>query len=326
MPVATPAAVRRQIESGTTDPIYLLLGADDVEKSALAAEFAEIVDEGVRAFNVERLHAGDMTNGDKLADGVSNLVAAVRTLPMMAPRRIVVVSQADMLLVPKRESEAATRALDQLETMLRAPEPHTTLVFVAGNIDKRGRMYKLLARQATVVECGTLEDAADAERWVRTRVAAAGAEIDPAAARRLAERAGTDVRRLRGEVDRLLLYAMGQARITVEDVREVAGPAELQDDWAMANAIESGQVGEALRQLALMLDAGAPPEKVLGQLGWLVRTKFPAQGEVKPAVDALFRTDLALKRSAGDPRVLLERLVVELCDRTRSRAAGSKRY
>ena len=34
--------------------------------------------------------------------------------------------------------------------------------------------------------------------------------------------------------------------------------------------------GEALRQLALMLDAGAPPEKLLGQLGWLVRTKFPA--------------------------------------------------
>jgi len=326
MPVATPAAVRKQIKAAATDPVYLLLGADDVEKSALAAEFAEIVDEGLRAFNVERLHAGDMTSGDKLADGVSSLIAAVRTLPMMAPRRIVTVSQAEMLLVPKRESEAATRALDVLEAMLKVPEPHTTLVFVAGNIDKRGRMYKLLARQATVVECGTLEDAADAERWVRTRVAAVGAEIDPAAARRLAERAGTDVKRLRGEVDRLLLYAMGQARISVEDVREVAGPAELQDDWAMTNAIEAGQGGEALRQLALMLDAGAPPEKVLGQLGWLVRTKFPAQGgEVKPAVDALFRTDLALKRSAGDPRVLLERLVVELCDGARPRSGGSRR-
>ena len=34
---------------------------------------------------------------------------------------------------------------------------------------------------------------------------------------------------------------------------------------------------------------------------------------MRPAVDALFRTDLDLKRSAGDPRVLLERLVVELC-------------
>ena len=58
------AAVRKQIQSGTPDPLYLLLGEDDVEKSALAAEFAELVDEGLRAFNVERIHAGDMTTGD----------------------------------------------------------------------------------------------------------------------------------------------------------------------------------------------------------------------------------------------------------------------
>ena len=121
-----------------------------------------------------------------------------------------------------------------------------------------------------------MQDQADAERWVRTRVAAAGAEIDPTAARLVAQRAGTDVKRLRGDVDRLLLYALGQKTISADDVREVAGPAALQDDWAMTNAIESGQAGEALRQLALMLDAGAPPEKVLGQLGWVVRAKFPA--------------------------------------------------
>ena len=73
---------------------------------------------------------------------------------------------------------------------------------------------------------------------------------------------------------------------------------------------------EALRQLALMLDAGAPAEKVLGQLAWVVRAKFPqlAPAGVRPAVDALFRTDVDLKRSAGDPRILLERLVVELCE------------
>ena len=60
----------------------------------------------------------------------------------------------------------------------------------------------------------------------------------------------------------------------------------------------------------------APPEKILGQLGWLVRTKFPmiAPGGLAPGRSTqCFRTDLDLKRSAGDPRVLLERLVVELC-------------
>ncbi len=96
----------------------------------------------------------------------------------------------------------------------------------------------------------------------------------------------------------------------------------------MSNAIEAGQAGAALRQLALMLDTGAAPEKILGQLGWVVRSKFPAIApqDVRPAVDALFRTDVDLKRSAGDPRVLLERLVVELCAGKRSPAMGSRRW
>jgi DNA polymerase-3 subunit delta len=321
MPLVTPAAVRKQIASGDTDPIYLLQGADDVDKSALAHEFEEIVEEGLRAFNVERIHAGDLTSGDKVASAVAALVGAVRTLPMMARRRVVVVLQADGMLVPKRESDAASRALEELEQLLKAPERQTTLVLVAGPLDKRSRMYKLLVKVATLVECGVIETQGDAERWVKNRVLAAGAQIEPAGARLLAERCGTDVKRLRNDVERLLLYALGQKTITVEDAREIVGPAALQDDWAMTNAIEARDGGAALRQLALMLDAGSPPEKILGQLGWLVRAKFPqlAPTGLKPAVEALFRTDLDLKRSAGDPRVLLERLVVELCTETRER-------
>jgi DNA polymerase-3 subunit delta len=332
MPQITAAALRKQIASGEVDPVYLLQGEDDVEKSALAAEFLALVDEGLQAFNVERIHAGDMTTGDRLADGVAALIDAVRTLPMMAPRRVVIVFQADVMLVPRRESETAMRALDRLEAALMEPEPQTTLVLVAGPIDKRSRIYKLLSKQATLVDCGAPDDVAGAERWVRARVTAAGVEIEPAGARILAVLAGFperpradgktgNVKRLRGDVDRLLLYALGQKRISVADVREVAGPGALQDDWAMTNAIEQGQPAVALRQLALMLDSGAPAEKILGQLGWLVRSKFPtaAPADLVTAVDAVFRTDLDLKRSAGDPRVMLERLVVELC-------AGKRAY
>jgi DNA polymerase-3 subunit delta len=322
MPLSTPAAVRKQIASATTHPVYLLQGEDEVEKSALAHEFEELVEEGLRAFNVERIHAGDAVTGDKLAAAVSDLVCAARTLPMMSPRRVLLVFQADALLVPKRESEAAARALEQLAELVKTPEPLTTLVLVACSLDKRSRMYKLLLKHATIVECGAIETLADAERWVRNRVAAAGAEIEAAAARLLGERCGADVQRLRNDVERLLLYTLGQKQITLADVRELVGPAALQDDWAMTNAIEAGDGASALRQLALMLDAGAPPEKILGQLGWLVRAKFPmlAPGGLREAVDAVFRTDLDLKRSAGEPRVLLERLVVELCAGKRQRA------
>jgi DNA polymerase III delta subunit len=125
-----------------------------------------------------------------------------------------------------------------------------------------------------------------------------------------------------------LLYALGQKRITAEDARAVAGPAALLDDWAMTNAIEGARAGDALRQLAMMLDAGAPPEKILGQLAWLVRAKFPqiAPADVRRAIETVFRTDQDMKRSAGDARILLEQLVVELCARkARGAAAGTAR-
>jgi DNA polymerase III subunit delta len=322
MPVESPAAILKQIASGRPHPVYLLQGDDDVEKSALAGEFAELVEEGLRAFNVERIHAGEMTTGDRLAGGVASLLAAARTLPMMSPWRVILVLQAEVLLAPRRESEAVTRALGQLESYLETPETQTVLVLVGAPLDKRSRLFKLLFKRAVIVECGVIEDQADAERWVRTRIAAAKAAIDPAATRLLAARAGPDIKRLRGEVDRLLLYALGQKVITLDDVREIAGPAALQDDWAMTNAIEQRNGADALRQLALMLDAGAPPEKVLGQLGWVVRAKFPtiAPRDLPDAVEALFRTDLDLKRSAGEPRILLERLVVELCGVKAARA------
>jgi DNA polymerase III delta subunit len=326
MPNATPVAVRKQIASGRPDLVYLLQGDDDVEKSALAAEFTGLVEEGLDAFNLDRIHAGEMTTGDKIAAGVGAVLGAARTLPMMSAWRIVVVSQAEALLAPKRDSEAAGRAIVQLEAYLQAPEPQTVLVFVGSSLDKRSRTYKLMTKHATVVECGAIADQADAERWIRTRVAAAGVQIDAAAARLLAVRGGLDVKRLRADVERLLLYALGQKSITVEDAREIAGPASLQDDWAMTTAIEGGRTGEALRQLALVIDAGAPAEKILGQLGWLVRAKFPiaAPASLASSVEALFRTDRDLKRSVGEPRVLLERLVVELCTVNRARPTGPR--
>ena len=325
MPVATPAAVRKQIAAEKPDALYLILGEDEVEKSALAHQFEELVEEGLRAFNVETIHPGEVGSGDRLAAVVDAITDAVQTLPMMAARRVVIVFQANGVLEPKRgESAAALKATEKLEALIESPPPHTTLVFVSLSLDKRRRTFKLLTKQATIVECGALADQADAERWIRTRVQAAGAEIEPAAARLLAERCGTDVKRLRNDVDRLLLYALGQKLVTVADAREIAGPAALQDDWAMANAIEAGDTKGALRQLALTLDAGAAAPQVLGQLGWLVRTKFPAiaPASLTSAIEALFRTDLDLKRSAGEPRVLLERLVVELCAGKRARTGA----
>jgi DNA polymerase-3 subunit delta len=315
MPTVTTAVVRKQIASGDTAPLYVLVGADDLEKSELAAEFAEVVEEDLRPFNVDRLYGGEI--------GVDDLMESVQTFPMMASRRIVVVLEAEKLLMPKRESKAAEQDQERLEQFLRAPVSHSTIVFVCGALDMRRRVVKLLMKDAHIVDCGTIEGTADAERWVRVRAAREKITIEPAAVKALVERAGPDLVRLRAGLERLALYTMGSPSVTVDDVRQaVAAGPEAQTDFGVAKAIWNNDPREALKELALALENGVVPVMVLGQLR-AAAEKLPS-GRLKGGIDAVFRTDVALKSSMGDAQVLLERLVVELC--ASARAPASRRF
>ena len=133
MPAAAPAAVRRQISARTPDSIYLIVGDDEAEMSRLAADLSALVEDELRAFNLERMYASEK--------GVTpqTIVEAARTLPMLGDRRVVVVVRAERILKPKRRGKAAEDAealveeeepagdLDVLEDYIRTPEPMTTL-------------------------------------------------------------------------------------------------------------------------------------------------------------------------------------------------------
>jgi DNA polymerase-3 subunit delta len=332
MPAGTPDTVRAAIAARKLDPIYLLLGDDDAEMSRLAADLAASVEDELRVFNVERIYAGEKGGGP------GEIVESAKQLPMMTDRRIVIVLRAERLLKPKRRGRAAAEDdtedaaeapsdLDVLTEYVLNPEPTTALVLAAREIDASRKLGKALKKSATIVECRGLLTGLDprypdlreamrrGEQLVRKAAAESGQTIEPAAVRLLAQRAGFDIVRLRGDVDRLMLYAAGKPGITLADARDVVSAETTQDDWAVTNAIQQRNAREALRQLALALDAGAVPYMILGQLAWYVRDKLTNfdPRRVPAAVDALFRTDLDLKSSGGDARVLLERLVVELC-------------
>jgi DNA polymerase III subunit delta len=306
MAVLDPAALRRQIKSGTTGPLYVIDGDDEAEKTSLAAEFTEMIEPELRAFNVERLYGGEPKVD------ASTVIFAARTLPLMVSRRVVLVLQAERLLMPKREGDAADRDADQLIEYFASPEPLTSLVFIATGLDRRRKVVTTLLQRATVVVCGGLESIPEAERWVRDYAAKQGMSIEPKAVQALVARTGPDAARLRADMDRLCLFALGEPAITLAHVYEVASAATAEGDFALVNAIERGAAGQALRELALQIEAGEVPFKILGQLAWYVRSKL--RSGVPGAVEAVMRTDIALKTSAGDHRVLLERLVVELCD------------
>jgi DNA polymerase-3 subunit delta len=346
MPPGTVSAVLSAIKAGTPAPVYLIVGDDERGKDDIVHAFHTLVPEDLRPFNLERLSAAEH---DQMS-----VVSAARTIPLLGDRRVVIVLRAERWLAGKPrkgkggddeatdaggEEETGGGGSDALYAYLEAPDEVTTLVLVASDINRSTRLTKLLVKSAVMVECwglkgekelkgqGIAEALERAARFVATEAKKAGMTIDRAALEPLLEHAGTDIATLRGDVERLLLYCHGRKAITLEDVRANVGGATLVNAWGVTNAIERSDAREALRQLRLAFDSGAVPFMVLGQLAWFVRSKLPmvAPHRVRGAVDAVFRTDMAMKTSGGEPQVLLERLIVELCTTERRPAAPVRR-
>lgn len=330
MPVVEEADVRRALASGRLSPIYLLVGDDGAGRAPLIEAFEASVDEGLRAFNYQRFYADDPDT--RAAD----IVAAARTFPMMAERRVVVVMRAESLFKGKGRASAAEDGGEDevpadtavLEEYLAAPVAQTCLVLVASDVNRSLRQTKLLVKQAEVVEFWGLKADRDAkgagavrgalERgavFVVETLRGAGLGIDKAAIGALLEHAGTDIALLRNVVEQLAAYASARGRVTLEDVHALARGTAVVNDWALTDAVAAGAAREALTQLRRQLDEGRSPFQIHGMLAWWVREKLPAlrERQLAPALESTLKADLDLKSSA-DSQVVLERFVVELCE------------
>jgi DNA polymerase-3 subunit delta len=332
VPSSKPSDVRRDITSGTTAPLYLLEGDDPQSRQDLALEFATLVDEGLQAFNVESFHAAEAGAASARDAMIASILGAARTLPMMAPRRVVLVHEAERLLSPKRSKEDEAEAqpelpplaskrkraptpAEDLEAYFERPEAMTTLVFVAGAVDENRRLVKLLRKHGVGVDCGRLESTHDAAGWIQKRLERDELGIEPDAAKLLIELAGLNLGRVRAEVEKLVLYCAGESRITARHVRElVVAQEEPGEDFALGKAIWNGRSAEALREISAQLESGAPPFLVLGQIRAAAARLSPDR-KAKAGLDAVLEADLRIKSSTGDPRFVLEHLVLTLCSR-----------
>lgn len=326
-------ALDTRLASRQLEKIHLFVGEDVKLIDRYVDAVEATVHEADRPFAVEQVYAGE-AGGSPV-----EIASAARSFPMLGDRRIVVVLRAERFLKPKRaakpsdadvvqEDAEAADAIDfgALEAYLDAPVDSTTLVFVAAAIDRTRKFTKRLFERAAVTEFaglmvdvgGRREVRSGAIEHIRRELAERQRTIEPRVLQMLVDRAGGDISRLRDDVERLVLYTEGRTKISSDDVDEiVAEQVSVEDEWAVVNAIAAGDAGRALREAAARLDRGDSPHALVGQLRWWVSARLAeADGRrVKPALEALLRTDLALKSSGGDERVLVERLIVELTGR-----------
>jgi DNA polymerase-3 subunit delta len=324
----TPAELRAELERGRLRPAYLLAGTEPLLRDEADAALCAAVLAGASCdFDCDRLDGASATPA-QLAD-------AVRSLPVLAPRR----------LVRLREPEArgAGRGLaDALAAVVRelceeGESARTVLVVLAEKPDGRSRWVQAFQEPAVRVACEPPRPGREVAGFVAAEARARGLRLAPGAAEALAERVGNHLLAARMELEKAALFVGESGTITREVVAETACDLAEQPVWDLTDAIGEGRAGEALRVLSRVLAAGAPPPVVLGALAShfrklaraaagqappgppFVRRKLETQAKrfqgarLLRGLRAIHRADEELKGEGSlDPALALERLVLGL--------------
>jgi len=322
----TPAELTRDLAQNGPRRAYLLAGDEPLLRDdALASLREAVLGTGDSDFNFDRFD-GSCTPG--------GLIDALRTLPVFAERRLVVI------LEPEGRRGSARALLDAVADWVGADEadgsPETSvLVVAASRADKRLRWVKAFGK--AVVVCEAPKRSRELAAFVQEEATRQGVALERGVAEALAERVGPQLMLLRNEIAKLALLA-GPGE-TVNRAHVGAGTALSAEEpiWDLTDAIGEGRSADALRVLGRLLAAGEAPQLLLGALVShfrrlartaagvevpgppFVRKKLAGQAKrygaarLRSALSALQETDLALKGAGAlKPELSLERLVLAL--------------
>ncbi len=320
--------LRRELSRGALRGAYLLAGEEALLRDdALDLLCRTALRDGSRDFNFDRLD-GDSATGARLID-------AVRSLPVMAPHRVVVLREPEQRRAVARGLTDAIA--DVLPELVESSPASTVLIVTAAKIDRRSRWVRAFEEPAAVVRCEPPRRLDAVLAFVRNEVRSQGLQLERGAAELLVERVGPELLTLRSEIAKAGLMAGESARIARAHVAASTSNLAEEPIWDLTDAIGQGRTADALGVLAKLLRSGAPPVVMVGSLAShfrkLVRArsgerlagppfvvrKLEGQAQryaperLVAGLRAIHETDLALKGKGGLPAQLaLERLVLAL--------------
>lgn len=330
MSVLTPEELERNLRRGDIHPAYLLIGPEEyLLRQGVFSLRSALVDRRTQDFNWDEFAGSKAT--------AARIIGALRTLPAVSPRRGVLVTEA---------GELAPADQEQLVAYLNHPNPKSTLVLVAEELDRRTGFYRSLKEQAQVVEFPKLKGNA-LIAWAGDYIRKNGRSISSTTLNRLVDLAGSDLQTLTGEIEKLLLYAGQEKVIHPQAVEQLVqgsrqhGIFELTDALgrrdrraallSLGNLLESGEhplmvltmMARHFRQMLTakeMIRSGHPPHEIgqAAQIPAFLLDNFLRQARSfdQRIAERIYRRlgdiDLKIKTSSANERTLLESLIYTL--------------
>ena len=330
MPVRSRKELLQSLKQGKVEPVYFLLGPESYLRDQAARAIA---DEALRETLLREFN--DSTFSLKTGDARA-AISAAEQLPMMSPRRVVTIRDFSKL------NEATE---EMLLAYINRPVETSVVIFNTEDIDKRKKFTKKLMSGAAF-EFAPLNNS-ELTSWARTHLAQLKADATPAVLSRIVELAGSSVRTLANELNKLATAALPSANITLDLVEELVGRSRELMNWELTDQMLSRNRSRAVKTLQHLLDDGAPPVMLIGLIASTYRRMALAHALLSKGASSkeIFRqvpmppfkqssylqmlnrvdgrklaqqmvriaeADLGIKTSKATPRMQVELLVTEL--------------
>lgn len=326
-------ALVKEWKAGKFRPVYLFVGEEASAKREALAKLKELF--AADDFNLFEF------SGDAESEA-PQAVSEALTLPVFSDKRLVLVTN----------SKLPAGAKEVYLEYLKNPSPTTTLVLMSEDKrpDAKDALTNAAGKAGAI---GLFAPLTEEEAVARLTAAAkaAGKELTADAADMLVGEAGTDWGVLGQELEKLSLYAKDRPKIAADDVLACLGYRKAADPWGLPYLVQERKLKEAVSHLRRFLADGKETDQIFRALNqirgaidkqlrvrilvgkgvpefeiqrtqrlWYQDRDLPRRVKrfsERRLIDDLsrcLRTEADLKSKVWlDPKIELERLVVDLC-------------
>ena len=323
--------LNKHLEKNDILPLYYLSGNETyLIDEAVAHIEDKVLSPDHKAFNYEVFYGGN--------DKVSQIITAARTMPILSKKRLVIVKDANKL---------SPDDIKEFTSYVEKPSPCACLVFVGEKVDSRKKFFTKIEKSGIIAKLNHPNER-ELPYWVRRLAEKFHKKIGHDTARLLIEVVGNNLQEIHNEIEKVSIYVGERKTIRTEDIEAVVTGLKVENIFRLIDSVGNKETEKALKILENMLSSGEEHLRILAMIIYrfrlLLRTKeltlkgtaphemakrlqvrdFLLKGlikqsnrfsldELKESFGLFYHTDLTLKSSRVSKKLILERLILDLC-------------
>ena len=211
----------KELKAGQYRPVYYLMGEEPYYIDLLSDYITDnILNETEKEFNLTVMYGADVD--------VATIINAAKRYPMMSEHQVVVVKEAQNI-----------RNMEELSYYLQKPLLSTILVICHkhGTLDRRKKLAAEIEKSGILFESKKVRDA-QLPTFITSYMKRKGVDMDSKATSMLADFVGTDLSRLTGELEKLIItLPKSQTRVTPEQIERNIGISKDYNNFELRSAI-----------------------------------------------------------------------------------------